>query len=147
MSWINEPDNIEKYAGFLYLITNKINGKKYIGKKVFWFDKKVKPNKYIIKNGKKVLNKRTSKICSRVESDWKEYWGSGKKLLEDIEKLGKENFKREIIMLCETDWDLSYEEAKYQIINEVILRDDYYNGIINLRVPRKNNGQGRKKST
>ena len=76
MKWIHTPKDIKKYAGFVYLITNIKTGKKYIGKKFFWSKRTLKPLK-----GKKTKRRVTK------ESDWKNYYGSCKKLLEDIKKL------------------------------------------------------------
>ena len=113
----------EEYIGFVYLITNLINGKKYIGKKLAKFKVTKKPLK-----GKK--NKRRS----TKESDWRTYWGSSDHLNADVEQLGPENFTREILYYCTSRGELSYLEAKEQFDREVLKTDEYYNGIINVRV-------------
>jgi len=118
---IDEID--DEYVGFVYLITNLTNGKKYIGKKLAKFKVTKKPLK-----GKK--NKRRS----TKESDWRTYWGSSDKLNADVENLGKENFTREILFYCTSRGELSYLEAKEQFDRKVLETDDYYNGIINVRV-------------
>jgi hypothetical protein len=128
MEWIyrdNEftSEMIDDNYGFIYRITNNINGHDYVGKKFFKFKKTLPPLK-----GKK--NKRRS----MVESDWKDYWGSSKRLLEDIEKYGKENFTREIILLCKTRGETNYMEAKIQFAEDVLLREDNYNGIIAVKI-------------
>ena len=113
----------EEYVGFVYLITNLTNGKKYVGKKLAKFKVTKKPLK-----GKK--NKRRS----TKESDWKDYWGSSDKLNEDVQTLGPQNFTREILHYCTSKGELSYLEAKEQFDREVLKTDEYYNGIINVRV-------------
>ena len=113
----------EEYIGFVYLITNLTNGKKYIGKKLAKFKVTKKPLK-----GKK--NKRRS----TKESDWRTYWGSSDHLNADVEQLGPENFTREILYYCTSRAELSYLEAKEQFDREVLKTDEYYNGIINVRV-------------
>jgi len=113
----------EEYIGFVYLITNLTNGKKYIGKKLAKFKVTKKPLK-----GKK--NKRRS----TKESDWRDYWGSSDNLNADVEHLGPENFTREILYYCTSRGELSYLEAKEQFDREVLKTDEYYNGIINVRV-------------
>ena len=113
----------EEYIGFVYLITNLTNGKKYIGKKLAKFKVTKKPLK-----GKK--NKRRS----TKESDWRTYWGSSDKLNEDVEQLGPENFTREILYYCTSRGELSYLEAKEQFDRKVLETEEYYNGIINVRV-------------
>ena len=114
------PDNIE---GFVYLITNTTNNRKYIGKKLAKFKKTKPPLK-----GKK--NKRRSK----VESDWRDYWGSSDHLIADVEKIGEKHFTREILYYCASRGIASYLEAREQFEREVLLTDDYYNGIINVRI-------------
>jgi hypothetical protein len=113
----------EEYIGFVYLITNLTNGKKYIGKKLAKFKVTKKPLK-----GKK--NKRRS----TKESDWRTYWGSSDHLNADVEHLGPENFTREILYYCTSRGELSYLEAKEQFDRGVLKTDEYYNGIINVRV-------------
>tara|TARA_B100000963_G_scaffold45112_1_gene33586 strand:- start:298 stop:726 length:429 start_codon:yes stop_codon:yes gene_type:complete len=113
----------EEYIGFVYLITNLTNNKKYIGKKLAKFKVTKKPLK-----GKK--NKRRS----TKESDWRDYWGSSDTLNADVEHLGPENFTREILYYCTSRGELSYLEAKEQFDREVLKTDEYYNGIINVRV-------------
>ena len=113
----------KEYVGFVYLITNLTNDKKYIGKKLAQFKVTKKPLK-----GKK--NKRRS----TKESDWKDYWGSSDKLNEDVQTLGPQNFTREILHYCTSKGELSYLEAKEQFDREVLKTDEYYNGIINVRV-------------
>ena len=113
----------EEYIGFVYLITNLTNNKKYIGKKLAKFKVTKKPLK-----GKK--NKRRS----TKESDWRTYWGSSDHLNADVEQLGPDNFTREILYYCTSRGELSYLEAKEQFDREVLRTDEYYNGIINVRV-------------
>ena len=69
-----------------------------------------------------------------VETDWKDYWGSSPRLLQDIETLGKDKFKREIIHLCSSKGETNYLEAYYQFKENVLLREDNYNGIIQIRL-------------
>ena len=113
----------EGVIGFVYLITNLTNNKKYIGKKLAQFKKTRPPLK-----GKKRKRRTT------VESDWREYWGSSDKLQEDVNELGPENFNREILYFCTSRGELSYLEAQEQFDRQVLLTDEYYNGIINVRV-------------
>jgi hypothetical protein len=126
MTWLYNDvpfEDIADYVGFVYLITNLQNGRKYIGKKNFYFSKT-----RTIKGKKK---------RSKVESDWKSYFGSNKELLEDVEKLGQENFKREIIKLCKSKGEFGYYEAKYQFENNVLESNEYYNTWIMVRVHKK----------
>ena len=114
--------------GFVYLITNNTNNKKYIGKKQCQSVRKRPPLK-----GKK--NKRHETI----ETDWKTYTSSSNQLNEDLDTLGKDSFKFQIIRWCDSKWELSYYEGKLQFEEEVLLKDDYYNGIINLRIGKRRN--------
>lgn len=119
-------DNVyftENMFGFIYEITNNVNGKKYIGKK-----------QCVRKIKRKPLKGKTRNRIDQKESDWKTYTSSSKELNEDIVKHGKENFEFRIIKICGSKWELGYEEIKEQIARNVLLRDDYYNGIINVRI-------------
>lgn len=120
---IFESEDINNYYGFIYRITNTINGHDYVGRKYFTTIKKRPPLK-----GKK--NKRRETI----ETDWKEYWGSSPRLLADIEQLGKDKFTREIIHLCSSRGETNYMEAYYQFTEGVLLREDNYNGIIQIKL-------------
>lgn len=121
--WLNEPEDITDYEGFVYLITNLLTGRKYIGKKSFWKRRTLKPLK-----GKK----RKRKI--KVESDWRSYHGSSKELNADIEEYGEENFSKLILNCYKTKFEVSYYEAKEQFDRSVLLSDDYYNGLIRVRL-------------
>jgi len=125
-SIIIEEGNIP--YGFIYKITCLTNNRKYIGKKQC---------KSILK--RKPLKGKKNKRCEVIETNWKEYTSSSRELNEDILKYGKENFKFEILELCDSKFALAYKEAKIQFAEEVLLRDDYYNGIINLRVSKPKN--------
>ena len=114
------PDN---YIGFVYLITNLTDGKKYIGKKLAKFKKTRPPLK-----GKKRKRK------SLVESDWRDYWGSSEHLLFEVTHLGTAKFSREILYFCTSRAELSYLEAREQFDRKVLETDEYYNGIINCRI-------------
>jgi len=111
--------------GFIYVITNTVTGKKYIGKKQIKSVKKLKPLK-----GKK--NKRHFDI----ETDWKTYTSSSNDVNEDIVTLGKDKFKFEIVRFCQSKFELAYFEAKLQFENDVLLKPGFYNGIINCRIGR-----------
>jgi len=113
----------EDCEGFVYLITNTTNGKKYVGKKLAKF-KKTRPP----------LKGRINKRRSKVESDWKDYWGSSDHLNADVAELGEEKFTREILYICKGRGVMSYLEAREQFERRVLETDDYYNGIINVRV-------------
>lgn len=119
-------DDIGDYVGFVYIITDKENGKKYIGKKTLISRRKLPPLK-----GQK---RRRTKI---VESDWKNYFGSNDEIKMLLEGSGEERFHREILHLCKGKGEMSYLEMKEQVEREVLLRpDEYYNGIIQVKIHR-----------
>lgn len=120
------PDDI---VGYVYLITNTTNGKMYVGKKLAKFAKTT--YKVVkLKNG----TKKRKKIKSKIESDWQQYYGSSPNLTEDINKIGIDNFKREILYYCKSKSECSYIEAREQFSRRVLESDDYYNGHIQVRV-------------
>lgn len=133
MTWFYNNQEItelpEDCVGFVYIITNTISGKKYIGKKLAKFSKTTYKT-VKLKNGKK----KRKKIRGKIESDWQEYYGSSPNLTADIEKLGKEKFKREILHYCSSKSITSYIEAKEQFDRRVLETEDYYNNNIQVRV-------------
>lgn len=131
--WIYQGKPVEELpedcVGFVYLITNLTNDKKYIGKKLAKFSKTTYKT-VKLKNG----NKKRKRIRSKIDSDWQTYYGSSPNLTEDINKLGKDNFKREILYYCKSKAECSYIEAKLQFECRVLESDDYYNNNIQIRV-------------
>jgi len=116
-------------VGFVYLITNLTNNRKYVGKKLSKFSKTTY-RVVKLKNG----TKKRKKIRSKIESDWQTYYGSSVELSADIAQLGADNFKREILHYCNAKAVCSYIEAKEQFDRKVLESTDYYNGIISLKV-------------
>lgn len=119
-------EELAAYHGFVYLIIDELTGKKYIGKKFFW-SSKILPITKARKRRKKIL----------VESDWKSYYGSNKQLQADVAELGPERFKRVILRLCKTKGECSYYETKYQLMYDVLLKDDFYNDFVGCRIHSK----------
>ena len=117
------PENV---VGFVYQITNTTNDRMYIGKKLARFKRSRPP-----------LKGRKNKRRYKVDSDWRDYYGSSDKLSADILKLGKENFRREILFYCYSKAELSYVEAREQFARKVLESNDYYNGHIRVRVHGK----------
>jgi len=130
MTWYYNKQPIEQLpkncVGFVYQITNIANNRKYIGKKLAQFKRSRPPLK-----GKK--NKRRYK----VDSDWRDYYGSNEELLVEIKMQGTENFYREILFYCYSKAELSYVEAREQFARKVLESDEYYNGHIRVRVHGK----------
>ena len=133
MTWIYQNQTVEELpeecVGFVYVIVNNISGRKYIGKKLAKFAKTT--YKVVkLKNG----TKKKKKIRGKIESDWRDYYGSNIELNKDVEQLGKENFTREIIYYCNSKAECSYIEAREQFNRKVLESDDWYNGHIQVRV-------------
>ena len=118
-----DDGDIGKHVGFVYLITNKIDDRKYVGKKLFWFTKtktvkgKKKKEKYI--------------------SDWKTYWSSSEEVKDDVKRLGEENFTREILYLCDNKGTMSYLELREQIDRRVLENNNYYNAFVGGKIHKK----------
>jgi len=127
MDWIGLPENIneEEHFAFVYRITNIDTGMKYIGKKQFFSYTKRPPLK----------NKKRKRSVVKP-SDYLEYYGSSEDLKKDLIKYGKDKFKREVLELCSCKWEAAWQEMMWQIKENVLFRDDYHNGIINIRLGR-----------
>src|SRR5210317_963244 len=121
-----EPTQSEDWVGFVYIITDLSNNKKYIGKKNFWAIRRLPPLK-----GMK--RKRTKKSAS----DWMDYYGSNEEVKSLVEEVGKDNFKREILRLCKSKGEMSYYEAKEQFDRDVLFSDEYYNEFIGCKIHSK----------
>jgi hypothetical protein len=127
MTWLFQGSPVEaldpQYMAFVYLITNKLTGRMYIGLKQTTFAKTRQ-----VKGKKKRI---------RVESDWRDYWSSSEELKKDVKQFGPENFTREILHWCTLKSHANYLEAREQIDRRVLENPKlYYNGIINCRVSR-----------
>ena len=133
MTWLYQGALIEELpedcVGFVYLITNTVTGRKYIGKKLAKFAK----TSYKVVKQKNGIKKK-KKIRSKVDSDWRDYYGSSDELSKDVTTLGKENFTREVLHYCTSKAHTSYLEAKEQFDRKVLETADYYNGQISVRV-------------
>jgi len=133
MTWLYQDTPIEtlpeECVGFVYLISNNLTGRKYIGKKLAKFSKTTyKTVKQ--KNG----TKKRKKIRSKIDSDWREYWSSSDELKKDIVSLGQDHFTREILFYCKSKSECTYIEARTQFERKVLESDDYYNGQISCRI-------------
>ena len=130
MTWTYQGKEVEELpqdvVGFVYIITNTTNDRQYIGKKLAKFRRSRPP-----------LKGRKNKRRTKVESDWRDYYGSSDELNEDIERIGKDSFKREILFYCYSKSELSYIEAREQFNYRVLESDKYYNGHIRVRVHGK----------
>ena len=133
MTWLYNNQSVETLPddciGFVYLITNNLSGRKYIGKKLAKFSKTT----YTIVKQKNGTKKR-KKIRSKIDSDWREYYGSSPELTADVITLGTENFTRQILYYCKSKSECSYIEAREQFTRKVLESRDYYNGHIQVRV-------------
>ena len=132
--WNNEvitelPDD---KVGFVYLITNLVTGRQYIGKKLSKFNK-IKYKVVVQKNG----IKKRKKLRSQVDSDWQTYWSSSPEVQADVAALGAENFRRDILYFADSKGSLSYLEAREQFHRQALENPtNWYNGIIQCRIHR-----------
>jgi hypothetical protein len=123
MNWLYEDKeftDVEDYYGFIYLIENLVNGRKYIGRK------------YLTKAGYKTVKGKRKKL--RVESDWRDYYGSSTSLKEDIDLYGKDSFRRTILRLCKSRGECNYFETKYIFDTDAILDPKYYNSWVSCKI-------------
>lgn len=118
-------DMIGDYIGFVYIITDKSNDKKYIGKKLFKSKRRLQP-----------LKGKTRRRVKVVESDWQDYFGSSDEVKSLVEEHGRDNFRREILHLCNTKGHMSYLELYEQVTRRALIDEGYYNGIIQAKIHR-----------
>lgn len=118
-----EIEDTEGFTGMVYLIENIVDNKFYVGKKFFWFAKH------------RLVNKKKKRV--KAESDWKTYYGSSRKLLEDVERLGIDKFKRSVLHLCKTKTQCSFYELEEQITRDALLSESYYNEFIGCKINGK----------
>ena len=120
MVWLHNGNELSEvpdgYVGMVYLITNTVTGKRYVGKKIFHFRKT------------KTLKGKKKKVV--VESDWLNYYGSNKELQEHVALFGEQKFIREVLYLCKNKSQMSYLELREQIDRRVLENDNYYNSWI-----------------
>jgi len=117
---------IGDYVGFVYQLTDKTNGMKYIGKKGLIAKRRLPP-----------LKGKTKRRTKLVETDWQSYCSSSEEIKLLVEQHGIERFDRVILQLCKTKGELNYFEMKYQMDLDVLLKpDEYYNAYIGGRLNR-----------
>jgi hypothetical protein len=114
-----ETEMIGDYYGFVYLLHNQSTEKFYVGKKFFW-SSKILP----------VTKTRKRRKKTKVESDWKKYYGSNTQLKGEIEEKGIDIVSRNILWLCNTKTQCAYYELVEQVNRRVLLSDKYYNDFI-----------------
>ena len=114
----------ESDHGFVYLFEimcpETFVYKKYIGCKKFWSKRTLPPLKGM---------KRKRKVTK--ESDWEKYTTSS----ETVKKWITEGttFKKRILKIVHSQWELNYVENKLIMMSDACLKDEYLNGIVNLR--------------
>lgn len=132
-----EINNIESMPenpyGFIYQITHKPSGKKYIGKKALYSERNVKLGKKELKALKEqrkaegVSGRTPTKKKVIKESNWKSYYGSQKEIKSLVKEGEKEDFKREILQFVSSKKLLTYYECKYLFINNAIEDSNFIN--------------------
>ena len=137
---ILEYDSVDKFPenciGFVYKITNIKTGKFYIGKKSLYSNVRKKLTKKELAELTGPGRKPTKKLVTS-ESNWMDYWGSNKGILQEIKEEGTDSFRKEILKFCFNKKQLTYWEVHYQCINEVLLTDKSYNDNVLAKFFRK----------
>lgn len=122
-----EADIPENAVGFIYEMSAIIDGKpvRYIGKKNFFSNTKKKLGKRALAE---VTDKRLKKYVREIKPDFIKYYSSNK-ILKDANKKGI-LIKREMLLICFSAMDLTYQECKFLFCNEVLEKNEYLNGNI-----------------
>jgi hypothetical protein len=135
MTWLYNNEEFKgslEHEGFVYLITNLETNRKYVGKKTLLSRHRIEKT-ITLKSGVK----KRKRVRLTKESDWRDYWSSCRELQDDVEILGKDKFRREILMLCRTRAEMSYYEIKIQLEHDVLLKPtEWYNGFVGCRINR-----------
>ena len=135
-----EYDSVDKFPenciGFVYKITNIKTGKFYIGKKSLFSNVKKKLTKKELAEYSGPGRKPTKKLVTS-ESNWLDYWGSNKGILQEIKEEGTDNFRKEILKFCFNKKQLTYWEVHFQCVNEVLLTEKSYNDNVLAKFFRK----------
>ena len=129
MTWTYNNESVSDEVigdayGFVYIIENLIDGRRYIGRK------------YLTKAAYKTVKGKRKKI--RKASDWETYWGSNKFLIEDVKTLGEVNFTRTIVRFCRNRSECSYWETHYIFALGALLSDAFYNEWVTCKISKKN---------
>ena len=120
-------EEIKPFVGFVYLITDLTNNKKYVGKKNLWSTRRLAPLKGYKRKRVKV-----------TQSDWQNYYGSSEEVKLLVENSGRDRFKREILRLCISKGECSYYEMREQMVRDVLLKpNEYYNAFVGGKIHRK----------
>jgi hypothetical protein len=137
---IVEYDSVDKFpencVGFVYKITNIKTGKFYIGKKSLYSNVRKKLTKKELAEYSGPGRKPVKKLVTS-ESNWMDYWGSNKGILQEIKEEGTDSFRKEILKFCFNKKQLTYWEVHYQCVNEVLLTDKSYNDNVLAKFFRK----------
>ena len=135
-----EYDSIDKFPenciGFVYKITNIKTGKFYIGKKSLYSNVRKKLTKKELAEFTGPGRKPIKKLVTS-ESNWMDYWGSNKGILQEIKEEGTDSFRKEILKFCFNKKQLTYWEVHYQCVNEVLFTDKSYNDNVLAKFFRK----------
>lgn len=123
MTWLHNGEpyiDSGEYYGFVYMITNITNGRKYIGRK------------YFTSAGYKQIKGKRKKV--RKSSDWETYYGSNETLKAEVKELGENNFVREILYLCKSRSECSYFETREIFAQDALLKEEFYNSWVTAKI-------------
>ena len=118
-------DMPEGTFGFIYMIIHTPTNKRYIGKKVLYFNRKQKLTKKEIAELTGPGRKPTTKIVTK-ESDWKDYYGSNKDFQVLVRTHPSDQFQKQILEFAPNKKLLTYYECKYLFKYEVLETPDMY---------------------
>ena len=121
----NKSFDINKYEGYIYITTILDTGRKYIGKKNFFSNVKKKLGKKALAL---VTDKRLKKYTKEQKANFENYYSSNQQLKE-AHKAGV-MIKREILLICFSSTELTYQEVKHQFKYEVLEKENYLNANI-----------------